>query len=99
MHVLTAQSTDKDYTKQRLILGTHTSDSEPNYLLVAEVHMPTEAAAVDIRKYDDQRGEAGGFGSIQEKIEIKCKILHEGEVNRLREASLARVCVPCARTC
>jgi hypothetical protein len=28
---------DKDYSTQKLILGTHTSDNEQNYLMIAEV--------------------------------------------------------------
>ena len=38
---------DKDYSTQKLILGTHTSDNEQNYLMIAEVQV---------------RGAAGGFG-------------------------------------
>ena len=30
-------SSDKDYSKQKMVLGTHTSDGEQNYLMVAEV--------------------------------------------------------------
>ena len=29
----------QDYSKQRLILGTHTSDNEQNYLMLAEVRV------------------------------------------------------------
>jgi len=38
-------------------------------------------------KYDEERGEVGGFGHANSnvgKIEIKMKIQHEGEVNRAR---------------
>lgn len=28
---------DQDFSKQKLILGTHTSDNEQNYLMLAEV--------------------------------------------------------------
>lgn len=28
---------DKDFTKQKMVLGTHTSDGEQNYLTIAEV--------------------------------------------------------------
>jgi len=43
-----------------------------------------DEAAIDIRKYDDQRGEVGGFGGFSDKIEIILKINHEGEVNKAR---------------
>lgn len=75
---------NKEFSVQRLILGTHTSDAEQNYLMIARVHLPVEDTPIDTRKYDDQKGEVGGFGSVSEKIEIIQKINHEGEVNRAR---------------
>ncbi|EDQ92019.1 uncharacterized protein MONBRDRAFT_22764 [Monosiga brevicollis MX1] len=74
----------KDYSTHRIILGTHTSDSEANHLLIAQVQLPNEHAHVDARKYDDEKHEYGGFGSVAGKIEIKMKINHPGEVNRAR---------------
>ncbi len=35
---------DKDYSTQKLILGTHTSDNEQNYLMIAEVQASSGAA-------------------------------------------------------
>jgi histone-binding protein RBBP4 len=32
---------DKDYSKQKMVLGTHTSDGEQNYLMIAEVRLYT----------------------------------------------------------
>lgn len=74
----------QEYTTQRLLLGTHTSDAEQNYLMIAEVHLPLDDASVDSRKYDDQKGEMGGFGGVSDKVEIVLKINHEGEVNKAR---------------
>ena len=74
----------KDYSVQRLILGTHTNDGEQNYLMLGEVHLPLEDTEIDARKYDDERGEAGGFAGVSSKIEITQRINHEGEVNRAR---------------
>lgn len=31
--------TDREVTAHKLILGTHTSDGEPNYLMIAEVDL------------------------------------------------------------
>ena len=42
-----------EYTVQKLILGTHTSDSEQNYLMVADVRLPSEDTEIDARKYDE----------------------------------------------
>src|SRR5689334_1575138 len=57
----------KDYSIQRLILGTHTSDNEQNYLMLAEVRLPTEDTEIDARKYSgatsaEDKTESGGFG-------------------------------------
>ena len=39
-----------------MILGTHTSDSEPNYLQIATVRLPNEEAENEAKKYDDGKG-------------------------------------------
>eukprot|EP01118_Nematostelium_gracile_P018389 TRINITY_DN8153_c0_g1_i1.p1 TRINITY_DN8153_c0_g1~~TRINITY_DN8153_c0_g1_i1.p1 ORF type:complete len:426 (+),score=104.75 TRINITY_DN8153_c0_g1_i1:131-1279(+) len=77
-------SSSKESWINRLILGTHTSDAEQNYLMIAEVHLPVEDQPIDPRKYDDSKAEVGGFGGISDKIEIVMKINHEGEVNKAR---------------
>eukprot|EP01104_Vermistella_antarctica_P008884 TRINITY_DN2264_c0_g2_i1.p1 TRINITY_DN2264_c0_g2~~TRINITY_DN2264_c0_g2_i1.p1 ORF type:complete len:437 (+),score=88.88 TRINITY_DN2264_c0_g2_i1:36-1313(+) len=74
----------KDYSIQRLILGTHTSESEQNHLMIARVRLPVDSTPIDSRKYDDTRAEIGGFGSVAGKVEIVQKINHDGEVNRAR---------------
>eukprot|EP01136_Pigoraptor_vietnamica_P017407 Opistho-1_new@62512 len=78
------QQEGKDYATHRLILGTHTSSEEQNYLMIADVELPTQQALVDTRKYDDERGEHGGFGGASGRIKIKIRINHDGEVNRAR---------------
>lgn len=74
----------KDYSVQKLILGTHTSDNEPNYLMLAEVQLPLEDLESDARQYDEERGEVGGFGCANGKVQITQQINHDGEVNRAR---------------
>ena len=80
---------NKDYSVHKLTLGTHTNEGDQNYLMIAEVRLPLEDTEIDARKYDDERGEAGGFAGVSAKIEITQKINHEGEVNRARRACLA----------
>ncbi|KAM9959718.1 hypothetical protein ACTFIW_005702 [Dictyostelium discoideum] len=75
---------NKPYSIEKVILGTHTSDEEQNYLMVAKVHLPVDEASIESLKYDDTKGEVGGIGNVSEKIEIIQKINHEGEVNRAR---------------
>ncbi|PQP96085.1 WD-40 repeat-containing protein MSI1 [Prunus yedoensis var. nudiflora] len=74
----------KDYSVQKMILGTHTSENEPNYLMLAQVQLPLEDAENDARHYDDDRAEAGGFGCANGKVQIIQQINHDGEVNRAR---------------
>lgn len=74
----------KDYSTHRLVLGTHTTDGEQNYLMIAECKLPNEDTEVDARKYDDERAEAGGFCGANGKVEVTQRINHEGEVNRAR---------------
>ncbi|BBN09599.1 histone-binding protein RBBP4 [Marchantia polymorpha subsp. ruderalis] len=78
----------KDYSVQKLILGTHTSDNEPNYLMLAEVQLPLDDTENDARHYDDERGEIGGFGvasgKVKQRVQVIQQINHEGEVNRAR---------------
>ncbi|CAH1450613.1 unnamed protein product [Lactuca virosa] len=74
----------KDYSVQKLILGTHTSENEPNYLMLAQVQLPLEDAEYDARHYDDDRTDFGGFGCANGKVQIIQQINHDGEVNRAR---------------
>eukprot|EP00127_Corallochytrium_limacisporum_P005227 Clim_evm44s201 gene=Clim_evmTU44s201 len=78
------QPQGKDYTLHKFLLGTHTSGEERNYLMIAEVQIPNESAEVDVRKYDSENQEYGGFTGRFGKIKIVQEIIHEGEVNRAR---------------
>ena len=81
---------NKDYSVHKLILGTHTNDGDQNYLMIAEVRLPLEDTEIDARKYDDERGEAGGFAGVSAKIEITQKINHEGWECMQRSAAPTR---------
>ena len=74
----------EDLEVHKMILGTHTSAGEQNHLMVANVDLPSPDAEVDARKYDDEKGELGGFGGVRGRIDVKIKINHDGEVNRAR---------------
>lgn len=50
---------DRDYSEQNLVLGTHTSDSDQNHLLIARVRLPLPDTEIDARKYDEEKGGAG----------------------------------------
>ncbi|KAI9360258.1 WD40-repeat-containing domain protein [Pilaira anomala] len=69
---------DKNYKIQRLLLGTHTNDDEPNYLQIASVRLPKENVSEDTPMEENNGNESETF------IKITQKILHDGEVNRAR---------------
>ncbi|KAL2054342.1 hypothetical protein ABVK25_005483 [Lepraria finkii] len=82
---------DKDYATHRLLLGTHTSNGQPNYLQIAEVQLP-KPVTPDSIDYDEEREEIGGYGGgaskktpvMEVKFNIVQKIDHKGEVNKAR---------------
>lgn len=77
-------SGDKQVATHKVILGTHTSDDEPNYLMIANVRLPTEDAEIDARQYSEETGELGGYSGSPARFDIQVRITHEGEVNRAR---------------
>jgi len=75
----------QECTVQKLILGTHTSNSEQNYLMIGEVRLPTPTSEVDVRQYNHSSGETGGLGAqAGARVDIVQRICHDGEVNRAR---------------
>jgi len=73
-----------DYSVQRLVLATHTNDTEQDYLMIAQVKLPTVDKAKLTEKYKTSCDVYGGFGGAAGKIEIIQKIAHNGEANRAR---------------
>lgn len=78
------EEVDGRYTKQKMVMGTHTSEGEQNYLMLAEVHLPVADAEADIARYDEEEGDTGGFGATAGKVQVTQQINHAGEVNRAR---------------
>ena len=72
----------KDYSIHRILAGTHTSDSQQNYLQIIAVHMPKEDAVLEA--HDTDTTEYGGHGQGECRISTTHRICHDGEVNRAR---------------
>ncbi|KAF2745028.1 histone acetyltransferase type B subunit 2 [Sporormia fimetaria CBS 119925] len=74
-----------NFTAQRILLGTHTSNQAQNYIQIAQVEMP-DTRPPDIAELDEQRGEFGGHGNAKKPFEFKViqTINHPGEVNKAR---------------
>lgn len=80
-----------DHTIQKLLIGTHTSNDEQNYLQIVSVKIPLESSK-DTRDFkenvlDDNTNGIGGNSVTNVKstrISIDVQINHSGEVNRAR---------------
>eukprot|EP01083_Nonionella_stella_P079799 219072_1 len=81
---LVKDSNDIDYSIQRLILSTHTNNTDENYLVIAQVKLPTIDPKKLSEKYKQSCDVYGGFGGAAGKFEIVQKIPHNGEANRAR---------------
>lgn len=55
--------------------------------------LPTEQAVVDSRKFDEEKGEVGGYGGQEAKVQVVQRINHDGEINRARCVCYIFVCV------
>ncbi|XP_074331844.1 WD-40 repeat-containing protein MSI2-like [Apium graveolens] len=66
---------DDTYAIHKMILGTHTSEDFPNFLLVADAHLPLNPASAVNTNLDHP---------ILPKVEVTQKIHVDGEVNRAR---------------
>lgn len=49
------EKTQGDYSVEKLILGTHTSDGEQNHLMIAEARIPNDNAEIDGTVYSNGR--------------------------------------------
>jgi len=76
---------------QKLLIGTHTSNDEQNYLQIVSVKIPLESSK-DTKDYkdnmlDDNTTGVAGSGvtnAKQARISIDVQINHQGEVNKAR---------------
>lgn len=53
-----------EYTIEKLIIGTHTSDGEQNHLMLADVKIPKDMAQMEGRKYDDNKSSSKFFSCL-----------------------------------
>ncbi|CAG8614784.1 2642_t:CDS:10 [Paraglomus brasilianum] len=80
----TEQPEGKPYTIHHLLIGTHTSDSDQNYVEVANVQLPREDSESELRRYEEERGNNYNNEQVGNRITVVQKIPHDGEVNRAR---------------
>uniref|UniRef100_A0A1I7U479 WD_REPEATS_REGION domain-containing protein n=1 Tax=Caenorhabditis tropicalis TaxID=1561998 RepID=A0A1I7U479_9PELO len=76
---------NSDASIHRMLLGTHTSGDEQNYLMISKFVINTDAMEFDDSKWDHDRQEYGGYGAgSQAKLDTEIRINHSGEVHRAR---------------
>lgn len=54
-----------------MVLGTHTSEGEQNYLMLAEVQLPLADCETDAKGYDEETNEVGGLGAAAGKVQVR----------------------------
>ena len=54
-----------------MVLGTHTSEGEQNYLMLAEVQLPLADCETDAKGYDEESNEVGGLGAAAGKVQVR----------------------------
>ncbi|KAF2232752.1 histone acetyltransferase type B subunit 2 [Viridothelium virens] len=76
---------DKNFSTHRLLIGTHTSGDQQNYLQIANVQLPN-ATPPKSSDYDEEREDIGGYNGPQQPVTFNViqKIPHPGEVNKAR---------------
>ncbi|KAF2208630.1 hypothetical protein CERZMDRAFT_70850 [Cercospora zeae-maydis SCOH1-5] len=79
------QEPGKTSRQHRMILGTHTSGAQDEYLQIAHINLP-QPPAMSIADYNPASEELGGHGAAKEPIvfSVVQKITHPGEVNKAR---------------
>ncbi|SCU87671.1 LAME_0D11012g1_1 [Lachancea meyersii CBS 8951] len=84
---------DSNSTQQELIVGTHTSGEEQNYLKIASVELPSEVLDTESTNYKPAEESVEGSGdgksssnAVKSKIKITHKFEHDQEVTRARYA-------------
>ena len=89
MELIFCRVPGSNYSKHRLLLGTHTVEGNDNYLQIANVQLPNPQTP-DAKDYNEETGEIGGYGGgpnksqVEVKFHIVQKITHPGEVNKAR---------------
>ncbi|KAK5728244.1 Histone acetyltransferase type B subunit 2 [Elasticomyces elasticus] len=75
----------KNMRTHRLLLGTHTSNQQTEFLRIANFELPLPPAA-KLEDYNPSTEELGGYGASKEQIKFSIvqQIVHPGEVNKAR---------------
>ena len=87
---------ERPFYLQKLVLGTHTSGQEAEYLMIGKARLPISKVVQEIQPPDLSKEELENFekmtneqmiedySKFDNKIEIETKIRHDGEVNKAK---------------
>ncbi|MES1917496.1 MAG: hypothetical protein MHM6MM_009211, partial [Cercozoa sp. M6MM] len=76
---------ESDCTRHRCMLGTQTDQDTENSVLIYDVLLPGLESTVDARVFQDEsQREYGGYGDAKSKISLYQRVLHRGDVHRVR---------------
>lgn len=75
---------ENDNTELKVLLGTHSSSRDTNFVKIYNMEVPTENSIVNGDAYDSINKECGGILSDSCQIKEEKTIIHDGEVNRAR---------------
>lgn len=84
------EKTQGDYSVEKLVLGTHTSDGEQNHLMIAEARIPNDNAQVDGTKYQDREGGMRAFAHF-----LLCRVFLASELRCEHKLTLCVSTVYC----
>ena len=79
----------KQYSEQKLLLGTQAPSGEQNFLMVAQARLPIDmglyGSVSAVADGDEEHIEReGGYRITSEGVEVKQRIIHKGDVFRAR---------------
>ncbi|OII71290.1 uncharacterized protein cubi_01765 [Cryptosporidium ubiquitum] len=79
------KSVDGSYSVHKIIYGTHTSDQEPNYLIIAEVHisdLEENEDLMNVESFAEYSYNPDNTNMNTVQFEVKAKLNHPEEVNK-----------------
>ena len=82
-----------------MVLGTHTSEGEQNYLMLAEVQLPLADCETDAKGYDEESNEVGGLGAAAGKVQVRALYGHHADLNPFTVSTVCCIWTPASYRC
>lgn len=84
-----------------MVLGTYTSENEPNHLMIARVRLPKPDVELDVRQYDEERGGESSSAVASARVYRAAAVFFKCAVMQmyLNQTCASLPLVPCASRC